>query len=98
MKNEIPNTEEQQLHLRLREGDESVIDRLIELSEPIIISIAKQYGESGLTQKELIEAGKQALIECAKTELGNTGREKWFRFSAWYVRQGMLRAIDEKLK
>lgn len=43
--------------------------------------------------KELHEIGKQALIKCAKTEIGNTGRERFFRLGGWWVRQAFLEKL-----
>ena len=88
-------TEETILLKKLQQGDESVIERLIEFSEPVILGTAKQFANKGLTLDELYEIGKQALIKCAKTEIGNTGRERFFRLGGWWVRQSLLQKVKD---
>jgi len=92
MTNQAINTEEQELHKRLVNGDETVIERLVEINEPMILSIANQFTNQGLTQSELIEAGTTGFVKCAKSEIGNTGRERYFRF----VKQEIQKLIIDK--
>lgn len=87
--------EEEILIKQLQQGDESVIERLIELSEPVITGTAKQFVNKGLTFDELCEIGKQALIKCAKTEIGNTSRERFFRLGGWWVRQELIKSTNK---
>ena len=88
-------TEEAILIKKLQQGDESVIGRLIELSEPVITGTAKQFVNKGLTFDELCKIGKQALIKCAKTEIGNAGRERFFRLGGWWVRQELIKSTNK---
>ena len=92
------STEEAILLRKLQQGDESVIERLIQLSEPVILNTAKQFANKGLTLDELQDIGKQTLIKCAKTEIGNTGRERFFRLGGWWVRQGILKLLATHVK
>jgi DNA-directed RNA polymerase specialized sigma subunit len=87
--------EDAALLLKLQQGDESVVEKLVENCEPMIHKVAVEFANSGLSESDLYDVGRQALVRLAKSEIGNTGREHFFRFGAWCVRQEMYAKVGE---
>ncbi|WP_210516113.1 sigma factor [Hymenobacter terricola] len=59
-----------------------------------IISLASQYQNQGLSLAELVTAGHAAAIACIVRHGERT--EKLTDWLAWWVRQGMLEAVQKK--
>ena len=61
----------------------------------LIILIAKDYADRGLTQEELTEVGKDGIAKAREHYKANQN----FGFQAyavWWIRQAMLQAIAER--
>jgi RNA polymerase nonessential primary-like sigma factor len=84
--------EEHATAMRVREGDFSARQAMIERNLRLVVSIAKNYLGRGLPLTDLIEEGNLGLMHAtAKFE-----PERGFRFStyaSWWIRQAIERAI-----
>jgi DNA-directed RNA polymerase specialized sigma subunit len=96
MDQEFEHSEEWKLFLKLRNGDDSVIERLIELWEDAIVSVARQHANRGLPFEVLYKAGKESLVNLAKSECGSSHRELFFSFGVWCIRQGIMVELESK--
>ncbi|HET7116708.1 MAG TPA: hypothetical protein VFI29_09465 [Hanamia sp.] len=76
----------------IRSGNEEAIEKLADSYETIILKVAQQI-QTEMEIDEIIELGKKSLMKLAENELGSTSRERFFRFSAWYIKQAILRSI-----
>jgi RNA polymerase primary sigma factor len=87
--------EERELARRMREGDIEARNRLILAHLRLVVSIAREYGDTGLDLLDLIQEGNIGLLEAA----ARFDPEKGFRFSTyarWWIRQAIGAAIERQ--
>ena len=58
--------EEAELSIRIHEGDENALKKLVESNLRFVISVAKQYQNKGLSFADLINEGNVGLVKAAK--------------------------------
>ena len=69
--------------------------RLEKASARVVVSVANQYQNKGLTIWELIDAGTEGLRKAAmKYDLKNDFT--FMSYAVWWIRQTMIQAINEK--
>ncbi len=96
-KNSLPKEEEETLFHRIRNGDETAIKPFIACHDLFILRIAKQVGTI-IPIEDVLEIGRTELYKLALQELNATGRERYYRFFAWCVRQRLLGEEMERQK
>lgn len=87
--------EEIELVKRMKEGDESAFNRLIEANLRFVVSVAKQYQNQGLTLQDLINEGNIGLIKAAE-KFDETRGFKFISYAVWWIRQQILRALSDQ--
>ena len=86
---------ERSLAMRAQGGDARAKDRMISANIPLVISIARQYGNPHLEPEDLIQEGMIGL--CTAVERFDPARG--FRFSTYatyWIKQRVLRALDRQ--
>ncbi len=91
----ITAEEEVILARRIREGDQSALERLTKTNLRFVVSVAKQYQNQGLTLGDLINEGNLGLIKAAK-RFDETKGFKFISYAVWWIRQSILQAIAEQ--
>lgn len=89
--------EELELARLARSGNTKAAMRLAEGNLRLVIKIAKQYRNRGLSFEDLIQEGNLGLLKAVQ----KFDPEKGFRFSTyavWWIRQTIVRAIGDKAK
>ena len=64
--------------------------------EELISLVTEEYADKGLTQKELMEAGRSGIAKAH----GHYNEPKEFSFNSyavWWIRQQVIQAIHEKI-
>ena len=87
--------EEAELAVRIRAGDESARNELVEANLRFVVSVAKEYQNRGLSLVELISAGNVGLLT-ASERFDETRGFKFISYAVWWVRQSIMQVLMEQ--
>ena len=87
--------EETELAIRIQHGDEKAYNRLVEANLRFVVSVAKQYRNSGLDLSDLINEGNLGLMKAA-WRFDPTRGFKFISYAVWWIRQQILQGISEQ--
>lgn len=87
--------EEVDLFNRLKQGDETALNKIVRHNLRFVVSVAKQYQNLGLTLNDLINEGNIGLIKAARRFDISRGF-KFISYGVWWIRQSILAAIQQK--
>jgi RNA polymerase primary sigma factor len=90
--NALSSAEEARLAVRIREGDQPALERLVKANLRFVVSVARNYQGQGLPLADLINEGNLGLIRAAY----RFDERKNFRFisyAVWWIRQAILSSL-----
>jgi RNA polymerase primary sigma factor len=87
--------EERELARRKDEGDEEAKRRLIECNLRLVMSITRNYVNSGVPLLDLIQEGNLGLIRAVE-KFDYTMGYKLSTYATWWIRQAVTRAIADQ--
>lgn len=93
----ISAEEEVELSVRIRNGDDEAMNKLVQANLRFVISVAKQYQNQGLSFSDLINEGNVGLIKAAQ-KFDETRGFKFISYAVWWIRQSIIQAISEQTR
>ncbi len=90
----ISSAEEIALATRMKQGDLSARDKLVEANLRFVVTVALKYKNRGVPLSDLISAGNLGLIT-ATERFDETRGFKFISYAVWWIRQAILQTLAE---
>lgn len=90
----LSGEQECNLAVRMKNGDQSARNELIEANLRFVVSIALKYKNRGVPLSDLISAGNVGLIT-ATERFDETRGYKFISYAVWWIRQSILQTLAE---
>ena len=87
--------EELELIDRVKQGDKEAEEELMNVNIRLVSGVAMKYLNKGVSEEELLKAGKEGLIKAAHKYDASCGF-KFMSYAVWWIRQSILAAVGEK--
>jgi RNA polymerase primary sigma factor len=87
--------EEAEVAIRIRQGDQKALERLVKANLRFVVSVARNYQNQGLPLSDLINEGNLGLIREAK-RFDEKKNFKFISYAVWWIRQAILQALAEQ--
>jgi len=89
--------QERDLARRIHSGDAQAREHMIRANLRLVVSIAKQYSERGLTLQDLIAEGNIGLLKAAEKFDPDAGC-RFSTYATWWIKQAIRRALVNTVK
>jgi RNA polymerase primary sigma factor len=89
--------EEKQLATRVRRGDQEARELMIKANLRLVVSIAKNYVERGLSLLDLIEEGNLGLLKAVE-RFDPDAECRFSTYATWWIKQSIKRALIDTVK
>lgn len=94
-KQQLTDEQEQQLALRIKQGDEKSVDKLMAHNLKYVVTLAAQYKNRGLDIEDLISEGNIGMLKAAR-KFDGSQHKRFVTFAAPYIRDAIEKAIEQQ--
>ncbi len=91
----LKREDEIDLAIRIKQGEEEALDKLVRSNLRFVVSVAKKYQNQGVALGDLINEGNLGLIRAAH-KFDETKGIKFISYAVWWIRQAILQALAEQ--
>ncbi|MDH3284485.1 MAG: RNA polymerase sigma factor RpoD/SigA, partial [Acidobacteriota bacterium] len=92
----LTKDQEQQLALRVQQGDPAAFEKLVASNLSFVVKVANEYRNLGLPLEDLLNEGNLGLIEAARRYDPSKGT-KFITYAIWWIRKSILKALAEQV-
>jgi len=93
----ITPEEEVTLAIRIQDGDNSAVDKLVGANLKFVISIAKEYQGQGLSLSDLISEGNFGLVKAA-TRYDHTRGFRFISYAVWWIKESIIKSLNDNAR
>ena len=93
----ITPEEEVLLAIRIQDGDDLAVDRLVKANLKFVISIAKEYQGQGLSLSDLISEGNLGLIKAA-SRYDHTRGFRFISYAVWWIKESIIKSLNDNAR
>lgn len=97
MENYLSLNEELELIERVKQGDKEAEKQLMNVNIRLVSGVAKKYLNKGVSEEDLLKAGKEGMIKAAHKFDASCGF-KFMSYAVWWIRQSILAAVGEEIE
>lgn len=90
----LSRDKEKELAQKIKEGDKEALNALVEANLKFVVTVAKQYANSGVPMSELISEGNLALYRAAE-KFDPSMNKKFITYAVWWIRSYMKDCIKQ---
>ncbi len=87
--------EEITMALKIKEGDEEALHKLVCSNLRFVVSVAKQYQAGDVSLNDLVCEGNIGLIKAAR-KYDHTRGFKFISYAVWWIRQSIMQYLTDK--
>lgn len=93
----LTREEENALAIRIQQGDQAAIDKMVRANLRLVVKIARNYAGLGVPLMDLIAEGNTGLMKAVERFDPNKGA-KMSTYGAWWIKQAIKRALTNQSK
>ncbi len=93
----LSRDEEHELAVRVRAGDDTAKQRMVESNLRLVVQIARRYRNRGLPLPDLIEEGNLGLLRAVEKFDPHRGT-RFSTYATWWIRQAVVRALANQAR
>ena len=93
----ITPEDEVDLAIKIKNGDDSAVNKLVGANLKFVISVAKDYQGQGLSLSDLISEGNLGLVKAA-TRFDHTRGFRFISDAVWWIKESIIKSLNDNAR